>query len=394
MIHWLCSMAFAADPDPAFERLSRKGERLTRKTEVAEQRWTACDGTPGDPDLDKVRAKAERGLIDARSRQVCVLRVLEAWEEPERDVRVLFATNRRSVDGLFVARDADRLGYGIATVHIPARHPVGALERELVVTAIEPLTEEGFLIAVAGELRAAGPSAELLTYVHGYNNSFDYAARRTAQIVHDLDGPIVPVLFAWPSHGGEWFSSAKYTYDENAAARSSSLFADLLDQLLSGTGGAPVNVLAHSMGSRVVVDALVDLDRRDALRHPLDDLVFAAPDVDAAVYGRRYLDLSLEASRRVTVYCASDDRALKVSRGVHGGYDRLGSCRPDTITALERPQLDIVDASKLYVDLLDHDKVADSPRLLSDLSELLSGVPAGDPARALVDRVTHYELPP
>jgi esterase/lipase superfamily enzyme len=307
---------------------------------------------------------------------------------------VFYATNRRRVAGGFVARDADRMEYGVVTVHVPARHPAGALDRDLRVIDDQPLSDEAFLVALSAALDGAGPGAEILTYVHGYNNSFDDAARRTAQISHDLGMPTVPVLFAWPSHGGEWLSSAKYTFDENAAARSSSMFADLLDELMSGTAGTPVNVLAHSMGSRVVADALVDLDRRDAIRYPLDELVLAAPDVDAAVYGRRYLDLSLEAARHVTVYCASDDRALKLSRGVHGGYDRLGSCRPETISALERNGLDIVDASRLYVDLIDHDKVADSPRLLSDLASVLQGVPAAAPERALIDRRTHFELPP
>lgn len=401
---------------------------MTERAGKAEVRLSLASASvdPSDPDSQHQMDRALRSLVGARFRQVSVLRMLDAWDAPEGDVRVYYATNRRRADVSpsgkerrakkngsaddnpgeddrprpvkFVARDADRIEYGVATIHIPARHPTGLLEPELEVRSIRTLTQESFLVGISASLdeahRISGSNAELLVYVHGYNNSFDYAARRTAQIAHDIDVPIVPVLFSWPSHGGEWLSTAKYTYDENAAARSSSLFADVLDELMTGTSGAPVNVLAHSMGSRVVADALVDLDRRHALRYPIDDLVLAAPDVDAAVYGRRYLDLSLQAASRVTVYCASDDRALKVSRTFHGGYDRLGTCRPETISALERPQLDIVDSSQLYVDLIDHDKVADSPRLLSDLSSLLRGVSADDPVRALVDRGTYYVLPP
>jgi esterase/lipase superfamily enzyme len=398
MLYWL-SLALAADdpdPDPAWKRLSRRAERLSARTEQAEQRWsTACSAVdPEDPSAAHRVERVERGLIGARFRHTWVMRQLEAWDAPEGEVRVLYATNRRRTAEGFLARDADRVEYGVATVYIPPRHPVGMLEPALELRSVEMLSQEAFLMAVGSELAKAGPVAELFVYVHGYNNSFDYSARRTAQIAHDLDVPLVPVLFSWPSHGGEWLSSAKYTYDENAAARSSSLLADVLDELMTGTSGVPVNVMAHSMGSRVVADALLDLDRRDALRYPLHDLVLAAPDLDAAVYGRRYLDLSLQAAQHVTLYCASDDRALKVSRSVHGGYDRLGSCRPETISALERPGLDIVDASRLYVDLLDHDKVADSPRLLADLAHVLKGTPANAPERELVDRDTHFELPP
>lgn len=397
------------DEDKLLDRLVRKGKRIDERTAEAEAKLSLAhaNSDPSDPDSQHQVDRAVRSLVNTRFRQVSILRQLDAWDAPEGDVRVLYATNRKRPHGprkegepvRFLALDSDRIEYGVATVHIPARHPTGLLERQLELRSIETLSQEAFLVALSANIdeanaRAGVKAAELLVYVHGYNNSFDYAARRAAQVAHDLDTPVVPVLFSWPSHGGEWFSSAKYTYDENAAARSSSLFADVLEELLTGTAGTPVNVFAHSMGSRVVADALIDLNRRKALRYPIDDIVLAAPDIDAAVYGRRYLDLSLTAARRVTVYCASDDRALKISRTVHGGYDRLGTCRPETISALERPGFDIIDASQLYVDILDHDKVADSPRLLSDFTALLRGIPADDPARELVDQQTHFELPP
>ena len=173
------------------------------------------------------------------------------------------------------------------------------------------------------------------------------------------------------------------------------MLADVLGGLVSGTAGAPITLVAHSMGSRVVMDALVDLDRNgSADPRSLREIVLAAPDLDAAVFERRYIEQSLSASSRVTVYCAADDRALKLSRSLHGGYDRLGSCLPATMEALGRDRLEIVDASNLYVDLLDHDKVADSPQLLADLGAVLRGVPASDPARGLVPREDHWELPP
>lgn len=326
-----------------------------------------------------------------------VARLLDAWDRPERLVRVFYATNRERAGGertAYVARDADRLEYGVATIRVAARHPVGLLDRGLEVVAIEPLSEEAFLVSVRGALDAGG-GAELLAYVHGYNNSFDYAVRRTAQIASDVGTPVVPVLYAWPSHGGEWFAGLKYTYDENAAARSASMLSETLGLLATGTAGAGISVLAHSMGSRLLGDALVDLDRQGALqRRPFRQVVLAAPDVDAAVFARRYLDVTLEAAWRVTVYCAADDRALKVSRGVHGGYDRLGSCRSETIAQIERERLEIVDASNLYVDVLDHDKVTSAPQLVADLGAVIRGVPAADPSRGLLDRGTWFELPP
>lgn len=95
----------------------------------------------------------------------------------------------------------------------------------------------------------------------------------------------------------------------------------------------------------------------------------------------------------MTLYCANDDRALKLSRGVHGGYDRLGSCREDALGAIGE-RVEVVDASMLYVDMLDHDKVASSPRLLRDLDLVLDGVGAADERRGLVRRKGRFELPP
>jgi hypothetical protein len=55
----------------------------------------------------------------------------------------------------------------------------------------------------------------------------------------------------------------------------------------------------------------------------------------------------------------------------------------------------VVDASQLYVDLVNHDKLADSPRLLSDLRAVLDDRPAEDPHRGLVeDEVGRWVLPP
>ena len=123
------------------------------------------------------------------------------------------------------------------------------------------------------------------------------------------------------------------------------------------------------------------------------DLI-AAPDIDATVYAQRFAPVALGIADRVTLYCAADDRALKLSRQVHGGYDRLGSCREDSLDSLQHPRLEVVDASQLYVDLIDHDKVAGSPRLLSDLRQVLVGAPIHADERGLVPQGPRYELPP
>ena len=54
-----------------------------------------------------------------------------------------------------------------------------------------------------------------LIFVHGFNNRFDDAVYRFAQVVHDAKAPGIPVLFTWPSRGE--LSLPAYTYDRESA---------------------------------------------------------------------------------------------------------------------------------------------------------------------------------
>lgn len=378
-------------------RLERKVERWAERTDAAEGRWEQAaafvDEEPEDPRRLRIHLKAEIGLVNRRARLVSLQRRLEALGTPSSEVRVFYATNRepwRRDKKWYHARDSGSLEYGIAVVHIPEDHPAGALEKEVEILEVSPIDPQVWTRQLQQHVETL--DAKVLTYVHGYNNSFGYAVRRSAQLTHDLDPEVVPVLYSWPAHGGTWLASAKYTFDENEAARSSEGLAEILTRLEAID--APVSAYAHSMGSRVLSDALLDLRRIDGTEISLDQIVYAAPDIDASLFTRRYLGLAVGASEQVTVYCAQDDRALKLSRGVHGGYDRLGSCRPKTLVALHEGGVEVVDASRLYVNMLDHDKVSNSPRLIRDLGLLLTGIPTRDPQRQLVDRGDWCELPP
>lgn len=398
MIAWVAA-SLAAEGPPGERDRERLERRVGRRTERVDVRRAALEQLPPEPDDQRLQRRRQRfqdRLVALSARQTWLARQLDAWERPGTTIEVFYATNRlrRDEDGGFLPTDGGRIEYGIAVVEIPARHPIGAIEDELRLVDTHPLTHDAFQIKLFEAVSRAGPRGEVLAYVHGYNNSFDYAARRTAQVSFDLERKVVPVLFSWPSHGGTSFSALKYTFDENEAARSSAALADVLDELLDSTGNAPVSLVAHSMGSRVVSEAMLDLRYAERQARAFDHLVFAAPDIDAGVFERRYLRAVLDGTDAVTVYCAEDDRALQLSRSVHGGYDRLGSCRDRTISWLSDAGVQVVDASQLYVDLVNHDKLADSPRLLADLSLVLDGRPADDPARGLVHESGVWVLPP
>jgi esterase/lipase superfamily enzyme len=55
-------------------------------------------------------------------------------------------------------------------------------------------------------------SRRVLVFVHGFNNRYEDAVYRFAQIVHDSGADVAPVLFTWPSRG----SIFAYNYDKES----------------------------------------------------------------------------------------------------------------------------------------------------------------------------------
>ncbi|HEX3555066.1 MAG TPA: alpha/beta hydrolase, partial [Thermoanaerobaculia bacterium] len=102
--------------------------------------------------------------------------------------------------------------------------------------------------------RAARPEA--LVFVHGYNLTFEDAARRTAQLANDLDLPGVPILYSWPSEG----RAHCYTVDELNVEWSLPHFEELLRLVLAESGARTVHVVAEGMGNRALARALGALD--------------------------------------------------------------------------------------------------------------------------------------
>jgi esterase/lipase superfamily enzyme len=121
------------------------------------------------------------------------------------------------------------------------------------------------------------------------------------------------------------------------------------------------------MGNRVLAEALRSFD---ASRLPegsarLRQIVFAAPDIDADTF-RGLAEHFYDDAERLTLYASCNDKALQVSKGLHG-YPRAGDCAD--IVVLEG--LDTIDASSVDTDFLGHSYFGDNRSLLSDLYWLI-----------------------
>ncbi|HVN41828.1 MAG TPA: alpha/beta hydrolase [Steroidobacteraceae bacterium] len=297
-------------------------------------------------------------------------------------MRIYYATDRRATaDPAPQARfggERGALSLGVVNVAVPRTHERGKLEspsvlklefsadpdKHVTLQSLTTLTPDRWRAEIAKRAVALG-NPGILLFVHGYNTSFADAALRTAQVSFDLKFPGATVLFSWPSRS----SLVEYTVDEQAAEWSVPDLQVVLASLATVAPGAPIYVIAHSMGNRVFTRAFKSLLEQDPSRSaPFRQLVLAAPDVDADVFRREIGPAILGKGPRVTLYASSNDKALAASRGVHGGYHRLGESGRDLVVLRG---LDTVDASTVSTELLGHSYYQDSGTVMSDLVYLI-----------------------
>jgi esterase/lipase superfamily enzyme len=103
------------------------------------------------------------------------------------------------------------------------------------------------------------PKRQVLVFIHGFNNRFDDAVFRFAQIVHDSHAPVVPILFTWPSRG----SVLAYGYDRESTAYSRNALESLLKAISRNPTVGEISILAHSMGNSLALETLRQMAIRD-----------------------------------------------------------------------------------------------------------------------------------
>ena len=277
-------------------------------------------------------------------------------------VRVLVASTReRSPDAaqMYGGERADATSYAAVTVSIPPdsnrkagevqwpRTLPGDPKRDFVTVSTEYLTKQQFLAAV-DEGAKRSRQGKVLVFVHGFNNRFDDAVYRFAQIHHDAEVPAVPVLFTWPSRGSAALRA--YIYDKESANYSRDAFDELLDDLGRDRNVKETNVLAHSMGNWIAVETL----RARALRgkrqgDKLKNVMLVAPDVDVDVFQAQLRRMGPNMPR-LSLFVSRDDKALGLSELIAGGVPRLGDIDPEQEpykTEFEKAKIDVYDMTSM-----------------------------------------------
>jgi esterase/lipase superfamily enzyme len=270
------------------------------------------------------------------------------------------------------------VNFAKVVVSIPPGHKGGNVERP---ASVPPDPQREFVIlepevfAGAGEFKGAinqtlarrNPGQrEILFFVHGYNTDLVAAVLRTAQFKHDSGFAGIPVVFSWASRG----RTLDYVYDLNSA-----LYArdDLLAtaELVASTRTEGLNIVAHSMGSFLTVEAM----RQDQLRGGFNNsgkirtIVLASPDIDADVFAKQ-LQPFPKSERKFYVLISENDKALAVSRRIAGGVDRVGD---EPGSELAKLGVTVIDLTKIDdTSSLNHTKFASSPDIVQLIGQRMN----------------------
>lgn len=310
-----------------------------------------------------------------------------------RKVEVFYATDRRPTgskepSGFFGSERSSNLHWGTCTVSIPRDHRMGKLEsrhwyllefspdpsRDVVLMQVSSLDIARFRAKLQSVI-ARARSKDMLLFIHGYNVSFEDAARRTAQLAYDL-GQEVPVFYSWPSKAEE----ASYPADEATVEWTTAHLVQFLDQITKVTDAQKINVVAHSMGNRALVRALLQYSQAKRTGR-IRNLILTAPDIDSDTFQ----DLAREfhkAASHSTLYASSGDLAIKASAKYHQS-PRAGSAGEKLVIM---DGLDTIDATPVKTDFLAHSYYGDSRTLISDMFYLINGNLPPDKRSGLEER--------
>ncbi|MGJ8584410.1 MAG: alpha/beta hydrolase [Marinosulfonomonas sp.] len=316
---------------------------------------------------------------------------------------VFLATTREAseaVGAFYSAERAPELGLASVVVSVPPTHVVGELERPKQLppdptkefAVIDPTvyaTEKAFVASVNREL-AKRPRGQrnILVFVHGYNNTTSDAILRLGQFVEDTGFQGVPVLFDWASAA----KISRYVYDMNSALIARPKVQDLR-WILSRTHAEKYDVFAHSMGAFLIMEAMRDQAQSGQLdpEGKLNGVVLASPDIDIDLFRSQMADVDTKFDR-FFVLLSKDDEALKFSRRIAGGVDRVGAADADELARLGVIAIDLSDIEDSSSGT--HSKFAGSPEVVkfigegmnrsrifnrssisTELNDMLSGVP-------------------
>ena len=296
-------------------------------------------------------------------------------------VQTFFATDRNATGSKKPAAafgtQRAALSYGVCEVSIPRDHRMGELEspsiwrlefekkpsKHVTLLSTSVHAKDAFFHNLANQIKKSAKDSAFI-FIHGYNVTFEDAARRSAQMAYDLNFDGVPIFYSWPSQGKE----SRYTVDEQNIEWSQTNLRRFLEDFFARSQAQNVYLIAHSMGNRALTRAVASLlNDQPAVRSRLKEIILTAPDIDAEVFKRDIAPALTAAKRPVTLYASSKDKALMASKKVHGN-PRAGDSGSSLIIM---PGIETIDATGTDTSFLGHSYFAEARSVLSDLFYLI-----------------------
>lgn len=306
-------------------------------------------------------------------------------QEPGGKIKLFYGTNRKPTgkEGKkqIYGSEQGKLECGICQVSIPRGHIQGEMERpqdfwiikfmenadmHIMVQSIQPMDNSSFINHFSETIKNT-PKKNALLFVHGYNNSFEDAARRTAQIAWDLQFDGFSGFFSWPSAARK----REYFSDEASARSSMPALVEFLEKLILEPELEQLHIIAHSMGSLVTTLSLNELRAGGtvgAAIQKIQQLILGAPDIDQTEFRNNILPKFKNIGLRRTVYTSDHDIAMKASSEFRIGRLRLGQIADSIFLDQD---IDTIEASNV-VSNSSHGYLFESETLLSDLFYLIN----------------------
>lgn len=320
----------------------------------------------------------------------------EAGEPNYRIVQVFYVTDRRdsgSADPMlrYVNERAagGAVSKGTCDVSIPYTHQSGSLEspswirleyrpdpsKHVVLRNVNALASDAFYRQLSDRV-GKSKDKEIVVFIHGFNNSFEDAARKMAQLTWDMQFDGAPILYSWPSRN----KLLGYTEDEDTVQWTAFHLRAFLEELAERSDARKIHLIAHSMGNRALTAALQIIAAKRQRNAPAiyDQVVLAAPDIGADTMEL----LSSEVrplAKRMTLYASNSDDALILSKYLHGGSRAGGK---DTFLLIA-PGIDTIDASAARTDFMGHAYFDNSVNIITDIQKMFATA-ASPEARRLI----------
>ena len=312
---------------------------------------------------------------------------------------IYYGTNRKPNDMIDASKGysngrADKLYTGLCKVLVPKGHEVGRIKGtwmqkilhldlsygDIKVKKIDRYSSEDALLSHLQSLFSNSEEKEALIFIHGYNNSFEDAAIRTAQLGFDLGINGVTAFYSWPS-------AAKllgYTSDEATIQASEKYIKQFIQDFAKKSGAKKVHIIAHSIGNRGLLRAVSDI-QKESPEVKFGQIILAAPDVDVDVF-KNIAKAYPMLSDKTTLYVSPKDVAVWFSKVKHH-HPRIGVVKPVNV-------VDSIDTIQVNFDfsllgLLGHTYFAQEGIILNDMYSLLNENRTPDNKSNLIPHLNH-----